>query len=361
MSKTAFTSNSTLECDVVIRPFRDTDYSFATQLHQIVYKQPISLALWNWLTKDNPAGFPISYVAEEKDRLVGVGMLIPTQMKIGAVVVTAYHGGPIVHPEYRRRRIFTRIAAQGFDELERRRGVFYGFSNAMVFPHLVQKQGHADLGSASKFSKVYNPLYSIQKKFKMKNNIPFQKARNALNKFLARKSSGASKAQHCQIEALRDFDQRFDALWEKSKNQYDILVIRDKKYLKWRFLNHPDQKNHIFALDGRDGLEGYLVLRISEETSGKIGFIEDVFVSQPKFLEAALLFADQWFQDKKCDVGNFYFFGKPVLDQTMKALRFKTRTAADHLMVKVCSPGLDKTSVGGHQQWFLTSAEFYFA
>jgi len=53
------------------------------------------------------------------------------------------------------------------------------------------------------------------------------------------------------------------ALWEKYRNKYENLIVRDGTYLHWRYDRRPDRSYETILLSGSEGPVGYLILRQS--------------------------------------------------------------------------------------------------
>ena len=52
-----------------------------------------------------------------------------------------------------------------------------------------------------------------------------------------------------------------DALSEQAKNDYDMFIMRDKRYLMWRYDNHPDYTYQYTLLKKRGKVVGWWVTR----------------------------------------------------------------------------------------------------
>jgi Acetyltransferase (GNAT) domain len=63
------------------------------------------------------------------------------------------------------------------------------------------------------------------------------------------------------VEKVHDFDARFDELWARCKHELPVAVVRDSRYLHWRYADCPLKTYTTLALLTRDRsrLEGYVV------------------------------------------------------------------------------------------------------
>jgi len=76
---------------------------------------------------------------------------------------------------------------------------------------------------------------------------------------------------------LEKLDERFDTLWNSMNKGNVIIGLRNKAYLTWRYLNHPNVRYKIFILEDTYGaLFGYLIFHQEE----KIIHIDDLLCRQ---------------------------------------------------------------------------------
>jgi hypothetical protein len=82
-----------------------------------------------------------------------------------------------------------------------------------------------------------------------------------------------------ELKAITSFDERFDALFESSRNSFPIIGERSSQILNWRFADSPQKDFQACALQSRKtgDILGYAVYQIRE----KVAFIEDLYASDP--------------------------------------------------------------------------------
>src|SRR3989344_5516058 len=120
----------------------------------------------------------------------------------------------------------------------------------------------------------------------------------------------AKKNQDQQLSIKEEIktDATFDAFWKDVRVRYSVTVERDRRYLDWRFFEHPLFKYRI--LTARDGQEllGFLIYRIETDCKFVIARVVD-FVAAER-AEKALL---STFLDKAKQEGahaaDFFFSG----------------------------------------------------
>ncbi len=57
----------------------------------------------------------------------------------------------------------------------------------------------------------------------------------------------AKRAFRGRVDEVWSVDGEFDGLWERSRPEYPLAVIRDAAFLKWRFLDHPLRDYSLFT------------------------------------------------------------------------------------------------------------------
>lgn len=87
----------------------------------------------------------------------------------------------------------------------------------------------------------------------------------------------SKKKNLTDIQETDFFDERIDEFWNSTKDQYEIIVPRNKEFLNWRY--SPDHQliyRKFMAI--RDGqLKGYIVLRRAQPEELNVGKIVDLY------------------------------------------------------------------------------------
>jgi hypothetical protein len=89
------------------------------------------------------------------------------------------------------------------------------------------------------------------------------------------------------LHALGGFDDRFDDFWARVKDKYPIMVIRDRRYLAWRFAQISGRQHRILVVQVGDEVIGYAVLRCANIREIPTGLIMDLLVEAGPRGEAA--------------------------------------------------------------------------
>lgn len=289
------------------REYKEGDEKDILDLYQLVFGTQMSTEHWVWEYKRSTAGEAVIIVAESDDGIVGQYALSPRLMKIGdSVAKGSLSFDTMVHPNYRGQGMFITLAEEAY-ELATRRGIhfIYGFPNANSHHGFVKKLGWADFDNKGipLWIKPLN-LENILKKRFVNNKLLAGlggKAGNIVVRVLYR-STGNTPAG--SITEISSFDRRFDSFWSEVSRDLGIMVVRDKGYLAWRYMEKPGSDYSVLiAEDGKD-LLGYVVLKCMEDFGLQIGFIVDILTipQEAKVPLSLISAAVSYFESRKMDI-----------------------------------------------------------
>jgi len=86
---------------------------------------------------------------------------------------------------------------------------------------------------------------------------------------------GASRPLESAVIRLEAFDDRADVLWERARRSNSAMVIRDYRYLNWRFCERPDATYILYGIERASELEGFLVARATTYRGLRWGYLVD--------------------------------------------------------------------------------------
>jgi hypothetical protein len=76
------------------------------------------------------------------------------------------------------------------------------------------------------------------------------------------------------------FDGRIDSLWERARRPTSAMVVRDRRYLNWRYCERPDATYMKYGLERTSELDGFLVARLSTYQGMPWGYLVDFLVAE---------------------------------------------------------------------------------
>jgi predicted N-acetyltransferase YhbS len=239
-------------------------------------------AYFDWLRTRNPAGEPIIPVAREKGtgKVVGFGLAVPMRISWSGQQRSALIGmNFLVDQAYRRQKICETMHTMQIEEGKKRGYAFiYGFPNAHLLPVLKKK----DYRTVTRIPLVIRPL-DIATLTKAHINSPF--LRWAVNLgwktgavTIWREQHPAKSDSSLSIVQDTEFDQSYDHFWKRIKTKYDLILLRDRTFLQWRFRDIPYRTYRVLSVRQGADILGYIVLRQAEIRGTLIGLIVDFLV-----------------------------------------------------------------------------------
>jgi hypothetical protein len=179
----------------------------------------------------------------------------------------------------------------------------YGFSNRLAYPgHM--KLGYSDVDTLSAMIKPLN-LQNILSQY-ITNGL-LQKICAVSMDFIIKSLYRTKKLPEVNgltITKISSFDERINGLWEKVLNDYEIIVVRDKEYLNWRYVDIPDVDYAIYVAEREGQILGYTVLRCQEQMGLVSGRIFELVVplGHDEVAKSLILKAIEFFKEAKADL-----------------------------------------------------------
>jgi hypothetical protein len=262
-----------------IREYHVGDEGEINDLFNLVFKQNRSLNGWHWEFRDNPAGdSKLIALAEVEGKIVGQHSNVPVYFRFkNETIKAAQSVDHLVHPGFRGGKIIRDTYRRALDLFAREGVSFaYGFPNQIYYPF-------------GKRMLRYNDLCPLPTMFKRLNwRLAFKKRIPSLLSFLQpiiqRFSAdiyrlpvilNRSHKKKLSIQRLSSLGSEIDNLWEMTKDRYGIMAIRDRRFLKWRYLDNPHDSYEIFMVRDEKPL-GYVVTKISKKGEHLVGYIVDI-------------------------------------------------------------------------------------
>lgn len=104
------------------------------------------------------------------------------------------------------------------------------------------------------------------------------------------------------IRRVGRFDAAADALWQRARERYGILAVRDSRFLNWRYADRPGSPYVILQAEVDARLAGFIVLHMKYAGGDAVGQVMDLFAeSNPAVEQALLQRALAWFRAAGAD------------------------------------------------------------
>lgn len=240
--------------------------------------------LWHWQFQANPylaQGGPQSLVLEVAGRVVGALLSFPLPMQIcGQQVLSNCMIDFLVHPEHRGAGIGLAL------KMTRLPDYFWGAPNAGSLP-LWRQLGSKDLCQLD----VWCCITDLQAKLLGRGRSALLARAAGLawrGVQLALRPFGHGRAGGVQISLIERFDPAFDALWQQARDSTTVSLVKDYRYLSWRFDQCPRHYTRFAAYRGKE-VVGYVVCRLSEGGATGKGYVVDLLAARQDRQVAAQL------------------------------------------------------------------------
>lgn len=262
------------------------------------------LRWWRWMYKENPAGEGRIWLAEHGDKIVGQYAIMPVNVKIGnKIVFSSQSLDTMTHPDYRRQKVFETLAKRVYDEAANDGiHIVYGFPNKFSYPGFIKKLSWFDIAPLQIMLKPFNWRSAIRLKVKNKflQKVLALGAGLVFNKIFFR-TQQPPFAEGLAINQVSSFDDRINDFWAKVSSQHQIMVVRNKDYLNWRY-STPEANYSIFVAEKSGEIRGYLVLEHKLQGVTKVSYIFDLIAQSEEIMHCLVSKAMDDCQQKKVDL-----------------------------------------------------------
>lgn len=271
---------------------------------------------WKWMFLSNPSGPSVFWVAEHDGKIISEFPLI--MMDISANhkrIKAAQLADTMAHPNYRRRGHTIELAHRSLGQLkECNVHLAFGFPSKMAYA-LHMKSGWIDVCA---INLMFMPLnfQNLLRIYFTNNKIILSICSKIGYLALKMTTRKLSCAKEISVSEIFSFDYSFNTLCDTLSNDYNIIVIKDKDYLNWRYANAPTGKYIIFKAERNSKICGYMVLECKNINDLFFGCILDLVapIGQNDIVCILISKAIEYFKRRNVDiiisniVSNRYFY-----------------------------------------------------
>jgi GNAT superfamily N-acetyltransferase len=227
------------------------------------------------------------WLAEDGDTIVGIRNITPKRMKVlGTLVNAAESGDNFTHPDYQRRGISFKLMMFARESmLEKGVSLIYGIPGRITsLPGYMKKVNYLPVPIGLR--ELGKPLNTKQL-LKVKRRIPphlkallylaafFWPIVKIVSDITTRFGAIGSAKSDISISKASLLPDDIDIFWEHAAKSYDIMLIRSKDYLEWRYIKNPDTYSILLATNIEGNTVGYIVTKIGMYDGVPVGYIVD--------------------------------------------------------------------------------------
>lgn len=239
----------TPEGNFIIRPYREDDEAETLILWKAAFNKELSVNVWRWKFMSAPDGHKIMMCIDSKGKPIAMFSGVCYRTNLNGITVEMTHlMDNMSHPTYRKSGLFVRTVQAFVDE--------YTGPNKSVFLYGFPGKIHFDIGA--KYHQ-YRELGSVSfLRFDLQN--------------LQRDATASSDLS---VERLSTVSSQLDSIWQICSKDYPFSVIRDSRFVQWRFFDNPIRHYDIWTFQEKD-TGGYAAVL----TESKRAILVDMLISK---------------------------------------------------------------------------------
>jgi len=256
------------------------------QLYRIVYPDK-DCSKFDWLYNQNPRGQADMFAFRDSstNNVVGVYVIIPMLLNLqGREVLIGQASDAMVHPDYRRKHIFTKLVTESL------RYICNKYEYLIAFPHNISRGGFlradwVELGDWSTWSLPLQPeaIAHPLTKIPILGGVVSTLVKLFIDIYINRRSS-QYHLPDTRLVPLCSKEIEVDDIVSRLTEHNPVMLVRDSEFVRWRFQSIPRNNYHTFLFLRGDKQLGYIVYK----SHGSSVMIVDFIVSpEPEIICAA--------------------------------------------------------------------------
>jgi hypothetical protein len=250
----------------VIQDGEEKDKEGILALRAVVFKEEEpdkqKEAFWTWQFKENPDGKALIYLYKEGGQVVGHFADIPKRFVLeGKEILGTLSLDMMVHPEYRG-GMFLQLGRYAAEKTKEK-----GFAFLTSFP--IRKWSIKSLRRVGwkDFFKLPVVVYPLRFRGIVNRYIHFYP--------LSLLIGGIVRGFYCisifagrrrvkreiDVDLMTQCDDAFDQFWRRASFLHPLMGVRDRRFMTWRYFEHPMRTYTIYRAMKEGEMQGYIVLR----------------------------------------------------------------------------------------------------
>jgi GNAT superfamily N-acetyltransferase len=313
-----------------------------------------------WKCCQNPVLPGEIWIAEDGNKIVAIKNTTPKRMKVlGTVVNAAEIGDSYTHPDYQRLGISTVLSKAARDSMfSKEVSLIYGLPNKDALLASLRKPVNALVPiKIRSLAKLILPKPILNRKL----SPPFLVAMvspvlEVASKIIFKMATRAVAKSEIMVSSEPTFPDDIDILWQKASKNYDIMLVRNKEYLQWRYVTNPDTYSILIARNRKGAILGYMVTRLDYTNNIPKGFIVDFLTleNDPNIFKKLLATALESFYRKKVSYLSTYAVKGSFYDRILFRTGFLPRQGQPLMCYK---NGLGNQVLRGYHKWHFTMGD----
>jgi len=237
---------------VFLRVYRDGDELDILPMFQKVFQSDRTIAHWKWKFRDNPFGNHNIALAVTKDGSLAAhfcGYAVPFYSSVGGPKeFWSLQGADVMtHPDFRRMglgstSVLTRVTTYFFNKF---------CVDNMPFMYGYITGHHKKFGERFLGYRYMSPIPYYISNLNRRDRSFLGKLKNRLS--------------FVTVKRVTHMAADFDRLFKRASKDYGLLLKKDATYLKWRYLDCPDDVHQLFSVKFFGKLVGWCVFTLRKQ------------------------------------------------------------------------------------------------
>jgi GNAT superfamily N-acetyltransferase len=283
---------------------------------------------WYWKYSETKTIPQLVAIALHNHRVIGVNHSYLKHVKIfDELRLCRYGSDTAVHPDYRRSGVYNKLIEMN---MEAAPTIGEDFSYWVTSnPILVEKYTETRPQLPHKVlnlvwvDDVDRQLEEMPMKHPrlVKTGVKGLKTIKEIGKTFTRET----EAPPNEIIKIQEFDQRMEQFWNKVKQHYHWITVRDREYLNMRLCDPRAGRYHVYSSEYEDEIHGYLALFVNRlKANYPVGFITDLLTLPEKTGIALSLIQEalEFFHDNGVNIVNCQVTQGHPHEKALKKLGF---------------------------------------
>lgn len=334
-----------------VREYREGDEEHIRELRAIALSGPRDAQWWQWQYRKGPAGPTLIWLAEAERQIIGHHALIPLNIKVGDRTRKGCFGFDVMtHPDYQRlgvlsairTKIYESAAANGID-------FSYGTATPQIFP-IYKKRQSVYIAEPLSLIKIVAWGDVLKERFKIPAFIG-----NCLGYVWERLTGRRVSIRDTgiEVEQISSFDKDIDEFWQKARVIKPIMVVRDMKYLNWRYVEKPWNEYRIFLAKKIGEIAGYIVIKLEDNGLSR-GYIIDLLTlpREDAVAEALIARAVGYFKEAEAVTISCLMMRDTPYYRILKKMGFLHRHSGLFIGVRMIDESLSVEFLTNPDNWY---------
>ncbi len=318
--------------------------------------------MYEWLFDKNPYNKTgnMMYILKEGDKVIGCDGLIPNELYVnGKTLLAAHSVKSMTHPDYKKQGIFRKMTQNSCERgLEDGVDVVIGLANDQSYPAYLR------FGWPTLFEKeAYVKPILITNILKRRIKIEFlSSCANSMYVMYMKNKLKAKMDKEIKFEILNSVPESVQTCWDKYKDKYKVLLVRDYKYLNYRYNLRPDVNYVTILMKLNDEIIGFAILHNSKANGSKMTSAVEFFTdpTNERYIETLANGVSKYCYDNGLEyvvVGSgLYGSYKSVL--LKNGFMVTRKPPKNNMMIaNVLSDKLTLEEITGHEKWHITQGD----